>query len=479
MRARPDLWLWGAVPAAALGFAVASHPAWRLEASLAPRVEAALKSLPGASGTPGADGASWAKVAVAGRDVVLTGEAPSSEAHRAVLSALEGAPGIRQVIDRTGAATVAAPFTWSASRKADRVVLSGAVPRGSLQQNLARAAQSLAPGLLIEDRTGVARGEPALFAEGAAFALRLLGSLDAGTVTIADGTLAVEGAAPSTDAFEAVLASLREPPAGFGLRSAAILPPVVAPFTWSARRSGDVIAVAGYVPSPASRERVAAAARRLDPSSRLILDLRVARGSRSDLDHDAAIDVLLAQLGRMGDGEVGLIDDVLRVTGATPDKDGATGIAAALGGGLPAGFRLGEVRLAAVRPQPYRFQARRAPGRLLLAGHLPDEAARDSVRSLVRRRFFVEAIDDQLRLADGAPSGFAASASAGLEQLSRLAEGEAALKETALVLSGETLYEQTAERMPADLRAALPPGFTAHADIRVRRDGGTREGGQP
>jgi hypothetical protein len=46
-------------------------------------------------------------------------------------------------------------------------------------------------------------------------------------------------------------------------------------------------------------------------------------------------------------------------------------------------------------------------------------------------------------------------------------------------LSGEALYEQTAERMPADLRAALPPGFTAQANIRVRRDGGPREGGQP
>jgi hypothetical protein len=309
--------------------------------------------------------------------------------------------------------------------------------------------------------------------------LRLLARLDPGTITITDGTLAVEGAAPSTDAFEATLANLREPPADFRLRSAAILPPIVAPFTWSARRSGDAIAIAGHVPSVESRERVAATARRLDPASRVTLDLRVARASRLGLDHDAAIDLLLAQLARMGDGEVGLADDVLRATGATPDKDGASGIAAALGGNLPAGFRLGDLRLSAVRPQPYRFQARRAPGRLLLSGHLPDAATRDSVRTLVRRRFFIEAIDDQLRLADGAPSGFAAGVSASLEQLSRLAEGEAALKETVLVLSGEALYEQTAERMPADLRAALPPGYTAQADIRVRRDGGPREGGQP
>jgi osmotically-inducible protein OsmY len=476
VRARPDRWLWGVVPAAALGFAVASHPAWRFQASLVPRVEAALK---GASGAPGADGVSWAEITLSGRDAVVTGEAQSSEAHRAVLSALERTPGVRRVIDRTGAAVIAAPFTWSASRQGDRVILSGAVPRGSAKQDLADAAQSLLPGLPVEDRTSTARGEPARFADGAAFGLRLLARLDPGTVTIADGTLAVEGAAPTTDAFEATLASLREPPAGFRLRSAAILPPTAAPFTWSARRSGDAIAIAGHVPSPESRERVTATARRLDPASRVTLDLRVARASRPGLDHDAAIDLLLAQLARMGDGEVGLVDDVLRATGATPDKDGASGIAAALEGNLPAGFRLGDLRLSAVRPQPYRFQARRARGRLLLSGHLPDAAARDSVRSLVRRRFFVETVDDQLRLADGAPSGFAAGASAGLEQLSRLAEGEAALKETALVLSGEALYEQTAERMPADLRAALPPGFTAQANIRVRRDGGPREGGQP
>src|SRR5688500_110735 len=85
VRARPDRWLWGAVPAAALGFAVAVHPASRFETTLAPRVEAALKSVYGTSVTSGrpltpdpapagsARGASWANVAVSGRDVAVSG----------------------------------------------------------------------------------------------------------------------------------------------------------------------------------------------------------------------------------------------------------------------------------------------------------------------------------------------------------------------------------------------------------------------
>jgi hypothetical protein len=454
LRARLDRWLWGAVPAAVLGLAVANLPAWRFEATLAPKVEAALKTV------SGADGGRWARVEASGRDLAVSGEAPSPEARRAVLVALESVRGVRRVVDRTAVASVAAPFNWSASRDGDRILLSGAAPSGPVRDALLRQAGTVAPGLRVEDRAATAGDEPARFPEAGTLALRLLERLSPGTVTVADGTISVEGVAPSSDDFEAATAALRALPPGYRLAATAILPPVVAPYTWSARRSGDALAVAGYAPSLASRERVAAAARRL-PASRLLLDLRVARGLRPGLDYDAATDLLLAQLGRMGDGEVSLQDDVLRVTGATPDKDGAARVSAALESETPPGFRLGGIQLSAVRPQPYRFEARRAPGRLLLAGHLPDEAARDGVRALVRKRFFTEAVDDQLRLADGAPAGFAAGASAGLEQLSRLAEGEAALRETALVLSGETLYEQTAERMPADLRAALPPGFTA------------------
>lgn len=483
MRARPDRWLWGLVPALALGLGVERLSPRRFEAALTPKVEAALKA------APGADGASWAKVAVAGRDVALSGAAPSPETRRAALAALKATPGVRQVIEGAESTAASAPFAWSARREADRLVLSGAAPADAVRGDILRQAQALLPGLPVEDRASVAAGEPERFAEAASFALRLLGRLESGTVTIAGGQLSLDGTAGSTDAFEAVAASLREPPAGLGLARAVVVPPVIAPFTWGARRSGDAITVTGHAPSLEARERVAVAARRLNPSSRVSSDVRVARGLPPGLDYEAATDLLLAQLARMRDGEVGLADGVLRVSGATPDKDGAAQVAAGLNAEMPAGFRLGDLSLSPIRPQPYRFQARRAPGRLLLAGHLPDEAARDSLRSLVRRRFFVEVIDDQLRLADGAPAGFVAGASFGLEQLSRLAEGEASLKETALVVSGETLYEQTAEQMRAELgaappgatprSAALPSGFTAEADIRVRRDPSKRERAAP
>jgi hypothetical protein len=403
VRARPDRWLWGVVPAAALGFAVASHPAWRFQASLVPRVEAALKGSPGASGAPGADVVSWAEITLSGRDAVVTGEAQSSEAHRAVLSALERTPGVRRVIDRTGAAVIAAPFTWSASRQGDRVILSGAVPRGSAKQDLADAAQSLLPGLPVEDRTSTARGEPARFADGAAFGLRLLARLDPGTVTIADGTLAVEGAAPTTDAFEATLASLREPPAGFRLRSAAILPPTAAPFTWSARRSGDAIAIAGHVPSPESRERVTATARRLDPASRVTLDLRVARASRLGLDHDAAIDLLSPSSRAWATARSAWRTTcsgrrarrptrMARAASQRPSEEICRpGSASATSGCRRSG--------------PSRIASRPVARRAASCSPATCRTRRrgTACAPLVRRRFFVETIDDQLRLADGAP----------------------------------------------------------------------------
>ncbi len=121
-----------------------------------------------------------------------------------------------------------------------------------------------------------------------------------------------------------------------------------------------------------------------------------------------------------------------------------------------------------VRPAPFHFSAKRVPGAIVLSGLYPDEATREQVRRMVEERFFEERIVDEARLGPGAPPNFLAGVRAGLDQLSHLASGEASVTGASLRLTGEALYEETAERMRASTAKLTPKGWTVVADIRLR-----------
>jgi OOP family OmpA-OmpF porin len=104
----------------------------------------------------------------------------------------------------------------------------------------------------------------------------------------------------------------------------------------------------------------------------------------------------------------------------------------------------------------------------VLSVYCPDEATRNGIHGQIRRSFLTEQIVDRLRLADGAPRHFAGAVSFGLDHLSRLASGAVTVSDTSVRISGESLYEQAAERMTKAIPAVSLPGWTAQADVRVR-----------
>jgi hypothetical protein len=79
-----------------------------------------------------------------------------------------------------------------------------------------------------------------------------------------------------------------------------------------------------------------------------------------------------------------------------------------------------------------------------------------------------EPVVDKLRYGDGAPRGYLAGVSFGLEQLSFLASGDVAVNDTAVQISGESLYEQTAEQTMRAVSSISLPGWTGKADVKVR-----------
>jgi hypothetical protein len=244
-------------------------------------------------------------------------------------------------------------------------------------------------------------------------------------------------------------------------------PPRVQPFRWSATSRDGEIVVSGHVPSAGARDEVRRAAGEAFPGKQLVDGLEVANGSPPHLEFGAVTRFALSQLADLRAGSVELLDSTLSLRGEGTDRDAPARAVAALRKSLPGGAEAGVVAVTVTPPSPYVFAARRETGALILTGYVPDEAARDAIRQLVRTRFLTEPLVDKLRYASGAPRGYLAGVSFGLEQLSGLASGELNVNGTTLRVSGESLYAQAAEQAARTISAVSLPGWTGRADIKV------------
>lgn len=105
---------------------------------------------------------------------------------------------------------------------------------------------------------------------------------------------------------------------------------------------------------------------------------------------------------------------------------------------------------------PYTWSAQRTASGIVLQGYAPDDAARQQMRKAAASGGTVES---KVELADGAPKEFAAAVAYALAQLGRLAEGDAALSNNTLTISGRAA---TREGYAAFVEAMknVPQGFS-------------------
>ena len=149
-------------------------------------------------------------------------------------------------------------------------------------------------------------------------------------------------------------------------------------------------------------------------------------------------------------------DATLSGTAATPQAiDAATARIAAVHGVRTVVSQA----VVAEAASPYPFVATVSAGHLTLSGGLPDEAARAEILAIAG-----QGATDNLRLMSGAPdrATWLAAARYAVDQATRLDEGEVALADLALTLSGRArsseAYDQLLE--PADTPQGLARGFS-------------------
>lgn len=311
------------------------------------------------------------------------------------------------------------------------------------------------------------RGAPRDFVAAAAYAVARLRSLEPGAVaTLANSVLSFEGAARGRPEYEAFRAALADPPRGYGVGRADILPPTVDAYRFAVtREQGGGLVLSGHVPSEALRAEIRAAAAATADGAPVADRMQTARGLPPATDPSQLARFILKVSGLMREGSVAFDDGDVSVAGDALDGQAVPEIEALMRDDRPSGTGAGPVAVVARPPSPYGVAVRREADGVILVGHLPDEETRARLLAALRARFFHERISDRTRLADGAPAGLGAALDAAIGPLSTLARGEVVVTDEALRLSGESLYRESADRLGAALARAMPAGWSVGAAI--------------
>jgi outer membrane protein OmpA-like peptidoglycan-associated protein len=455
---QPKKWWWGLLPVAALFALMIGMTAGPVEGDLARRSSEVFAG----AGLP------WAKASLQGRDAVVTGEAPSPESQKLAITAAERAWGVRQVADSTTVLADAKPFAATAVREGNKITLTGHVPGDAARAAIVTAAKAAFANAEVEDKLVFGRGASAAFVPGLSYGIAQLGKLTKGTATLSDSALSVVGQAADFAGRDQVLAALKQLPQGATLAKAEIGAPVMSPYTFSATKTADGLALAGYVPSEAARTAALAGAAAAK-AAKITDTLRVADGAPAGLDFGKASEFMFAQLGRLKAGVASLRDDALTMTGQADDLGSFEAVTGALKAALPGGMKLAAQDIRgpeAVTPYVWSADHSQA-GSLKLSGLIPNEAARAGILTAAKAALPSATIVDQLKVAPGAWAGFGSHAGTALAQLGRLKTGIASLRDGALSISGQTDDVASFEAITSTLKGALPDGLKLAAqDIK-------------
>ena len=236
------------------------------------------------------------------------------------------------------------------------------------------------------------------------------------------------------------------------------------PFVWTAERDVVRITLGGNAPLPASKARLADAARAVAAGTEVSDRMGLARGAPPSFE--AAALLLVEQIGRLKDGKITLSDTGVALAGMARELGNREAIAAALKN-LPEGFSVTEN---AIKAPPFIFQATKDPvaNTVTLTGYVPDNAAHTAIVAAIGRKFFSEKLVDNLKTSVGAPQGFTNAAVAALGGLSRVSTGSLVISDREVRLSGDALFAVAADQIRDNLASQLPQGWTNKAEVSVR-----------
>ena len=285
-----------------------------------------------------ADGQPWAKVAIDGRDVTLTGVAPSDAAVKLAVDSADRVFGVRIVDAPVTVVPLADPYLFSLGRDGDRVTLTGSMPSEEARAALLSWAKKVMPTATLDDRTVVSRGAPANFAAAAAFAVGQLADLKSGAIEVGPAGYAIAGHPKDAATYGRLEEALKSAlPAGLKVAADKLVPPIPVPYRFGLTGAAGKATIDGHLPDAATKAEVMEAVRARYPGG--VTDrVDVAPGAPAGFAE--AIFALLPGLSRLSDGGFDLSGSTVAIRGGVLTEAIGRQVLGRMKGLLPAGFTL-------------------------------------------------------------------------------------------------------------------------------------------
>ncbi|ACB94838.1 OmpA family protein [Beijerinckia indica] len=230
--------------------------------------------------------------------------------------------------------------------------------------------------------------------------------------------------------------------------------PVVKPYDWHISQDGKRVTLSGHVPDTTVQMNLLAAVRAAFPQSQINDQTIYAAGAPEGFEKGALF--VISQLAPLAGGNASLTDSGFSIAGKAP-TDAVYDAALKAIHAPPKGLTL--VKADIVAPLQYTFSATRLDGKLTLTGDVPSEDVHKQILAEAKRLFFNEEIVDRLTVLGNAPQNFGSVILAGINALSRLADGVFTVTNTDVKLSGGALYERAVAAIRTNLADQLPAGY--------------------
>ncbi len=395
----------------------------------------------------------WAQIDLDGRDLTLSGVAPSEDAVSEALQLSDDIYDVRVAKTVATLLPVADPFALSITKADKKIVLEGSVVDEAGRVALVEAAKAAVPGAEITDNLALARGAPEGFGDLAGFGISQLAMLEEGSASLSGLDFSIKGMAKDLPAHNAVIAALSGAlPAEGKLVSQDITVPAISPYTLSATKSAEGIVLEGFMPDDNARSTIVSAAKTVtsgEVSDKLVLGAGMPSGF-ADLASFG-----ISQMAGLDNGTVSFSDMDLSIKGAAIDKPAFDKVSAALSGSMPAGAKLALQDISVPAISPYTLSAVKSASGIVLEGFVPDEGTRtafvDAAKTATQG-----SVTDNLKLGAGAPDGFDNLAGFAIAQLGNFSTGSASLTGMDLSLEGTSVSPSAFDTAKAALAGEIP-----------------------
>ena len=400
---------------------------------------------------------------------------------------------------------VADLYQWSAEYTGRDLVLEGFVPDEATKAELRSYATSVLRTARVTDRTTVAKGDPAGFTAAVKIGLSQLARLKRGKASLKGQVMSLSGQATDKEmagavegdfsaglgdgfdqstniTFDAPVAEAAPPPpppppkvvekpkvveAPKPVEKPKVVEATKAgPHQWDATVDSGNITLTGLVPSEEARSMMRLLIGARLPGINVIDNTKVAETPGAEGDWLQGIDAGLKAVSELGAGRANLTDRSLTVTGVTRDKAIPDYIAETIRRSVPSGYA-SQSRVD-YQPPPippaYMTTLKYDGLKVIVEGAVPSQESRFKLLTQLKPLFPDREFDDRTEVRPGAPDGWQAAITQGLQPLSKLDNGQLILRDRSLVLSGTT----EDQKILADARArvaVLPKGFAGNEQL--------------